>query len=77
MTSTPGRFQCPHCTTLESVVLDSRGSLNHDYIRRRRKCRHCGGRFSTVEITDGQYEDLASKGLKWDQLVDNLKGAPA
>lgn len=40
-------MQCPHCTDIESKVIDSRDI--GDVIRRRRQCLGCGGRFTTYE----------------------------
>lgn len=40
-------MHCPFCGSADSQVLDTRD--NPEGIHRRRKCRHCGQRFNTVE----------------------------
>ena len=50
---------CPLCLGIErKKVIDSRGSLARDAIRRRRECEECGGRFTTYETV----ENVASRG---------------
>jgi len=42
-------MKCPKCHT-KTKVIDSRYvRKENDYIRRRRKCKKCGGRFTTYE----------------------------
>lgn len=41
-------MKCPFCGTAETSVLESR-SLEDGSIRRRRECKKCGKRFTTVE----------------------------
>lgn len=41
--------KCPTCGKSASNVVDSRGL--EGYVRRRHRCKVCGGSFSTVEIT--------------------------
>jgi transcriptional regulator NrdR family protein len=43
---------CPKCST-DSAVLDSRPKAD-GVIKRRRKCKGCGYRWSTVEIIEGR-----------------------
>ena len=45
-------LECPHCHRRGSAVKSSRGAK--DYIRRRRKCFHCGKRFTTRELPEEQ-----------------------
>ena len=42
-------MQCPSCGRNNDKVTDSRPSNSGDSIRRRRQCKACGKRFSTVE----------------------------
>jgi transcriptional repressor NrdR len=42
-------MKCPFCTHSESKVVDSRNSVGHDVIRRRRECEGCTRRFTTYE----------------------------
>lgn len=44
-----GLMRCPHCSYLESKVIDSRPTEDGYEIRRRRECIQCGGRFTTYE----------------------------
>jgi transcriptional regulator NrdR family protein len=37
-------FACPHCAGTETAV------LGHPSVRRRRRCKGCAARFSTVEV---------------------------
>lgn len=45
---------CPICGHEESSVADSRPS--DGYIRRRRKCLKCGGRYTTREMVESNLE---------------------
>lgn len=45
-------MNCPKCRS-ETRVVDSR--MNEDSIRRRRECRECGHRFSTMEVDVNYY----------------------
>lgn len=42
-------MKCPFCQTLDTRVVDSRGSGEGFSIRRRRECAECGNRFTTYE----------------------------
>lgn len=42
-----GRIECPLCGASETDVVDTRGSRHG--IRRRRECRNCHQRFTTLE----------------------------
>lgn len=42
-------MKCPFCGHLDSQVKDSRPSDDGAFIRRRRSCPNCGGRFTTFE----------------------------
>lgn len=42
-------MRCPFCHNLDTDVLDTRRLNEGDTIRRRRKCRACGRRFTTYE----------------------------
>ena len=44
-------MRCPFCRESESRVVDSRTSEDGAAIRRRRQCRSCGRRFTTMEAT--------------------------
>lgn len=52
MTERPGdapKVACPACGSFHSAVKEGRSVDNGTY-RRRRECRTCGRRFSTIEI---------------------------
>ena len=42
-------MHCPYCRHTDSRVLDSRVAEDGSSIRRRRECRDCGRRFTTLE----------------------------
>jgi len=42
-------MRCPKCKNLETRVIDSRLTDDHQAIRRRRECEKCGHRFTTFE----------------------------
>lgn len=44
-----GTVNCPYCRERNSEVTDSRWRPT-DRRERRHRCRHCGKRFSTIEI---------------------------
>lgn len=48
-------MRCPFCGSREDRVLDSRESQEGDAIRRRRECKNCGRRFTTLEQTVEQH----------------------
>ena len=42
-------MKCPFCSSTQGVVLDSRDTPDGEAVRRRRRCEHCGQRFTTYE----------------------------
>ena len=40
---------CPRCGSDDTIVVDSRGEVG-EHIRRRRACKPCGARMTTVEM---------------------------
>ncbi len=42
-------MRCPHCSSIDNKVVDSRMGKEGDSIRRRRECLKCGSRFTTYE----------------------------
>ena len=65
-------MKCPFCDSKELKVTDSRDSVEHNAIRRRRECLHCQKRFTTFETIDlsmqvhkrdGRYEEFQPKKL--------------
>lgn len=40
---------CPRCNSEDTCVVDSRGD-GGGYVRRRRSCKQCGARLTTVEM---------------------------
>ena len=53
-------MMCPKCGSVHSEVIDSRLSPNNS-TRRRRWCKDCGIRFSTVEIIVEEHEATKEK----------------
>ena len=55
-------MRCPECGSANLICIESRESISHPGRRRRRhKCRDCGARFSTIEITEEEYQELTTK----------------
>lgn len=46
----PSPLACPSCAAKLAQVIDSRGELGADYIRRVRVCGGCGHRWRTYEV---------------------------
>jgi len=44
--------RCPHCSSIDDKVIESRTLANGDAIRRRRECVLCGYRFTSYERTE-------------------------
>ncbi len=42
-------MRCPYCAADDDRVVDSRPADDGDSVRRRRECRRCGQRFTTLE----------------------------
>lgn len=57
-------MKCPFCGCLDTVVLDSREASDNTFIRRRRTCEKCEGRFTTYERTEGIEIKVLKKGGK-------------
>lgn len=63
--------KCGHC---RSEVLDSRGTVGGDRIRRRRVCASCGHRWTTMEVAvDWDSHRRARRNVK--SLLDRLRTA--
>ncbi len=45
-------MRCPFCKAQDTKVVDSRLTSEGEQVRRRRKCLHCGGRFTTYETVE-------------------------
>ena len=55
-------MRCPHCSTIEDKVVESRTLANGDAIRRRRECLGCGFRFTSYERTEDKQFMVVKKG---------------
>ena len=64
-------LKCPKCGSEDSGVIDSRGGMNYT-VRRRRICNECLYRFSTIEITDGDYTKLKRESGLLRQIADYM-----
>ena len=42
-------MRCPYCHREDTQVTDSRLSADGQAVKRRRRCKHCGKRFTTYE----------------------------
>ena len=69
--------KCPYCQHNVSAVVDSRA--NKYGIRRRRKCKKCGRRWSTQEMDIAQTESYFAKDIALAKAVRKLvlNGIPA
>ena len=56
-------MMCPLCHHDDTEVLDSRPKSDGSEIRRRRNCKKCGGRFSTIERPQETIEELSKEML--------------
>jgi transcriptional repressor NrdR len=45
-------MRCPHCSSIDDKVVESRTLANGEAIRRRRECERCGYRFTSYERTE-------------------------
>jgi len=45
-------MRCPHCSSNDDKVIESRTLANGEAIRRRRECERCGFRFTSYERTE-------------------------
>jgi transcriptional repressor NrdR len=57
-------MKCPFCGCLDTAVLDSREAPDNTFIRRRRTCEKCEGRFTTYERPEGIEIKVIKKGGK-------------
>ena len=57
---------CNRCQSDASMVIETRTEAQ--YIRRRRECKACGHRWTTVEIEKGRYTDLKWVESKYGEL---------
>ena len=53
---------CPKCMAWDVQVLDTRHLDDVNAIRRRRKCPHCGYRFSTIEVLREEWDEKTERG---------------
>jgi transcriptional regulator NrdR family protein len=51
--------QCPNCGAGDCQVMDSRATKN--YVRRRRRCKDCSKRWTTMEIKESDYKFLIAR----------------
>jgi len=54
-------MKCPFCLFLDTQVKDSRPSEDGLYIKRRRQCPSCGGRFTTFERIEHREVKIVKK----------------
>ena len=59
-------MKCPYCGDGETLVMDSRPTVDH--VKRRRKCLLCGVRFNTIEIDQDMFDrQVKEEGRKNDK----------
>ena len=63
---------CPNCGSGQTAIVDSRESgWGGETVRRRRRCRECGFRYSTFEITEESYNGLLKQQEMLREIVQN------
>lgn len=65
-------MKCPYCESIESKVVDKRGSENDFVTRRRRECLNCEKRYTTYERIDSVDIIIVKKDGKREKF-DKLK----
>ncbi len=75
-------FHCPSCNAKEIGVIDTRRIKYSRYlplagIRRRRKCKVCGFRFSTYELTEITLHRLATDHKYQEAVKESLQAFAA
>ena len=69
-------MRCPFCHSPDTQVIDSRSSEEGLAIRRRRKCPHCGKRFTTYERVELAMPTIVKKGgARVDYVRDKLRSS--
>jgi len=65
-------MRCPHCSSIDDKVIESRTLANGEAIRRRRECERCGYRFTSYERTeDNQFLVVKKDGRR--EPFDRIK----
>ena len=64
-------MRCEECDALAHVI-DSRG-LTSGGVRRRRECRRCGARFTTIEVKMDDYRPLRDAAEAMILVGDRIK----
>jgi hypothetical protein len=57
-------LKCIRCGCGDCRVIDARATPKQEGLRRRRMCRGCGLRFTTVELSTEMLESLGVKALR-------------
>lgn len=60
---------CPNCGERDSDVTDSRGVADKSLIRRRRSCKSCGERWTTVEANMADLDEIIRKARCFDVVA--------
>ncbi|MHC8440860.1 MAG: transcriptional regulator NrdR [Candidatus Eutrophobiaceae bacterium] len=67
-------MRCPHCSSEDSHVIDSRSRFNSEQIRRRRECVKCKGRFTTHEVIERRYPQIVKQNRQREHFdIEKLK----
>lgn len=61
---------CPKCGAEQIYQTDTR---NYGYKRRRKMCRDCGYKFSTVEVEIEEYNELVGKIESIKKLIEKFE----
>lgn len=69
-------MQCPKCLNNDGFkVADSRATIvmGRETIRRRRECKSCGWRFTTIEVTYDEDQRRRDLSLQKRRLADQVR----
>ena len=64
-------MNCPHCESDRTDIIDTRTSGEHE--RRRRRCKECGFRFTTYELTKTEYERFLAERKALEAIMQGVK----
>ena len=68
-------MKCPHCSSNQNKVIESRINQTEDIIRRRRECLTCEGRFTTYERVEAVMPMIIKKDGRREQFDrEKIKG---
>lgn len=64
-------MKCPECNGENLHTIDSR--WGYGFVKRRRECKSCGGRFNTLEITEKEYNKIMRKVTEFEEIAHRAR----